>query len=236
MPNAYFHFKQFSVYQARSAMKVGTDGVLLGAWVNPGTAEYILDIGTGTGLVALMLAQRSGAVIHAVEIDAEAAEQAGENFLNSPWKERLTVYHRAFQDFDFRNRKYDLMVANPPYFNRALRAPDTKRSLARHDNDLDLNDLMAGVVAGLGREGRFGIVYPASDIVRLSELAFAAGLHLIRQTHVIPAPGKQAKRVLMEFSREEAKLHMDSLIIEDRGRHQYSESFRALIEDFYLKP
>src|SRR5574344_2567439 len=131
MSNSYFRFKQFSVFQERCAMKVGTDGVLLGAWAKVDAANRILDIGTGTGLVALMLAQRSTAMITAVEIDEEAAIQAEENFCQSPWANRFEVVNSDITSYET-DALFDVIVSNPPYFVDSLQCPDGQRSLARH--------------------------------------------------------------------------------------------------------
>lgn len=216
-------------------MKVGTDGVLLGAWVRTDGVKNILDIGTGTGLIALMLAQRSLAKVHAVEIDMEAVRQAEENFRHSPWGDRLKVFNKDFRDYEGMNTGYDLIVSNPPYFSNSLHAPDHTRSVARHDHQLNLNELMAGIVPLLNTDGRFGIIYPYQDLRRLERSAEQVGLYVLRRTDVIPAPGKDTKRVLLEMHKTKTNCSHDSLMLEEFGRHKYSEAFKSLTCDFYLK-
>lgn len=215
-------------------MKVGTDGVLLGAWAGIEKARLILDIGTGTGLIALMLAQRSKAEIHAVEIDEQAAMQAKDNFQNSKWSKRLSIFHQAFQEFKSRQFQYELILTNPPFFSNSLNALRHERSIARHDLTLNLNDLFAGVSAVLVPEGRLAIIYPYSDFPILEKTAGSNGLFLIRETLVVPAPGKPVKRVLAEFSKTKRKLTQDSLLLEEFGRHKYSEEYKSLTREFYL--
>lgn len=234
MPNDFFHFKQFTILQDRCAMKVGTDGVLLGAWARVPSGGKILDIGTGTGLIALMLAQRCTAEIHAVEIDQKAAGQAEENFQRSPWASRMQVYSQPYQEFSVNGGLYDLIVTNPPYFAFSLPAKGHERTLARHHNSLPLNDLMVGVTRQLAEQGRFAVIYPSSDFPGMQETASALGLFLIRKTRVIPAPHKAASRVLVEFSKKRQTPAEDELIIETNGRHNYSKAFRELTDNYYL--
>jgi tRNA1Val (adenine37-N6)-methyltransferase len=141
MSNPFFHFKQFTIYHNLCAMKVGVDGVLLGAWADCRNAGYILDAGTGSGLIALMLAQRSNAIIHAIDIDENSCNQAEINFTNSPFHDRLSVEHISFQNY-FPPVRYDLIVSNPPYFANSLKSPDKNRNLARHDEFLPIEVLI----------------------------------------------------------------------------------------------
>ncbi len=235
MPNNYFKFKQFAVYQDQCAMKVGTDGVLLGAWVDCEKAKSILDIGTGTGLISLMLAQRSSAFIDAVEIDQQACDQAKENVKKSLWKDRIEILHSSFQEYyKSTNKKYDLIVSNPPYFQNSLLAPDKKRTDARHNSNLQLEDLMSGSLKLLNDDGILGVILPYLEgnmfILKASEF----GLYCVRQTKVLPNPGKQPKRLLLEFSRNKKPLIEQELIIELNKRHEYSEAYKNLTKDFYL--
>ena len=158
-----FRFKQFAVEQDDVAMKVGTDGVLLGAWANCEGAKRILDIGTGTGVIALQMAQRNAeAQIHAVEIDEAAAKRARANFDNSPWAERLNVEQTAVQEFS-PAEKFDLIVSNPPYFVDSLLPPDTKRSTARHTHDLTFEELDNAVARLLAGDGKFALILPVTE-------------------------------------------------------------------------
>ncbi|MFC2096527.1 tRNA1(Val) (adenine(37)-N6)-methyltransferase [Bacteroidota bacterium] len=235
MPNDYFKFKQFTISQDKCAMKVGTDGVLLGAWANWANAENVLDIGAGTGLIALMIAQRSNAHIDAIEIDEEACKQAKENVKNSPWNNSINIINQSFQEFsESVNKKYDLIISNPPYFQDSLFAPDKKRTDARHNSNLKLEDLIQGSENLLNDNGIISIILPYLEgnmfILKASEM----GLYCIRQTNVLPKPNREPKRLLLEFRKEKMPLVEQELIIELNKRHEYSEAYRNLTKDFYL--
>lgn len=237
MPNPYFQFKRFTVRQDRCAMKVGTDGVLLGAWCRVEEASSILDIGTGTGLIALMAAQRSAAEIVAVELDASAASQAAENVAESPWKERITIVCSAVQEYaEKAGRKFDRIVSNPPYFQDSLKSPKEGRSLARHTDSLSYEALVQAVVALLHPAGSFSVIVPTSEFSDMEQCAATVGLHCLRRTDVLPMPTAASKRVLAEFVLSEVtEPVVDTLVIEAGGRHQYSEQYISLTQDFYLK-
>jgi tRNA1Val (adenine37-N6)-methyltransferase len=234
MANDYFHFKKFSIYQDRCAMKVGTDGVLLGAWVETEYAERILDIGTGTGLIALMLAQRSGAFIDAIEIDEVAAEQARENVAGSPWNNRITIHASSFQKYESAGARYDLIVSNPPYFSDFPDATGTSRELARQNSALSLKELFDGICQLLSKTGRFALIFPADSFDCVLGKASKSGLSAIRITKVLSTPEGKVKRILAEFSYEIHETKYEELIIEAKGRHQYSERYKHLTSEFYL--
>jgi tRNA1Val (adenine37-N6)-methyltransferase len=235
MPNNYFKFKQFTIQQEKSAMKVGTDGVLLGAWVNIENTSQILDIGTGTGLIALMLAQRSMATIDAIDMDNDAAKQAFENFQNSLWKDRLRVVHTSFQDFSWLPLKYDLLVTNPPYFTRSLKAPDKKRSMARHDNSLNRIELLEGSKRLLNPQGRLGMILPVAEYDLFEPQLTDWGYFVYRKTFIIPNPGKKPVRILVELSFQKKTPEISEMIIEKLHRHDYSDEYINLTKDYYLK-
>jgi tRNA1Val (adenine37-N6)-methyltransferase len=251
--NDYFSFKQFTIRQDKCAMKVGTDGVLLGvlAPVLPSdmmvasssgceNSYKILDIGTGTGLVAIMLAQRTGgkAQISAVEIDADAAEQAKDNVSKTPWQ--IDVYNKSIQDFSSESAaKYDLIVSNPPFFINSLKAPEKSRNTARHTDTLSFEDLVASVEKLLAEQGRFIVIIPYSseqDFIKIAEGKSLATEAIVR---VIPKVGKEAKRSVITFSKAEnsvnCNINVTELVIETETRHCYSEEFKRLTADFYLK-
>jgi tRNA1Val (adenine37-N6)-methyltransferase len=235
MPNPYFQFKKFTIHQERCAMKVGTDGVLLGAWIDINGAKRILDVGTGTGLIALMIAQRSDALIDAVEIDESAADQAMENVANSMWASRIHIHFNSFQNFSNTDIKYDIIVSNPPYFTDCLPAPESKRSLARHNDQLSLKELVDGVVRLLSQLGRFSVILPANEYEIFRELALKLNLNENRRTIVYPSPGKDVKRILSEFAFYQKEFIENSIVIEKYGRHQYSGEFIELTRNYYLK-
>ena len=235
MPNTYFKFKQFTIHQEKCAMKVGTDGVLLGAWTNCENAKYVLDIGTGTGLIALMIAQRSQAVIDAIEIDENACNQAQENFQKSPWNERINLIHQSFQDFAKETeKKYDLMVSNPPYFQNSLYAPDEQRTKARHNMEFELDDILVGAEKLLAENGALSIILPYIEGVLFITNAAEKGFYCVRQTNVLPKPKTQTKRLLLEFQRQKKAIIDQELIIELDNRHEYSENYKNLTKEFYL--
>ncbi|MCB2197600.1 MAG: methyltransferase [Bacteroidetes bacterium] len=235
MSNNYFKFKQFTIYQNRCAMKVGTDGVLLGAWTDCEKAEKVLDIGTGTGLIALMIAQRSNAMIDAIEIDRQATEQAVENVNKSPWAERVNVANKSFQDFvKLENDPYDLIVSNPPYFQNSMFAPDSKRTDARHNSNLKLEDLISGAKKLLSEQGTLSIILPYLEGNMFILKASEAGFYCVRQTKILPKPGRDPKRLLLEFQQTKKPLDEQEIIIELNKRHEYSEAYKSLTKDFYL--
>lgn len=235
MANNYFQFKKFTIRQEKCAMKVGTDGVLLGAWVNVGSTQHILDVGTGTGLIAIMIAQRSNASIDAIEIEKTAAEQASENIQNCPWKDRITIYPVSLQEFiEVHNRNYDLIVSNPPYFSNSVSNSDVERKLARQDDMLCKDELFEGISGMLSDKGRFAIIYPSEMLDVLCIKAAAHNLHFIRLTEVFPTSDKLSNRILAEFSFQEERVEKNKIVIEDRGRHKYSQEYIALTKDFYL--
>ena len=234
MANPFFTFKQFPIGHLLCALKVGTDGVLLGAWTDVSHSCRILDIGTGTGLIALMLAQRCPqASITAIDIDAEAVEQAHENILSSPWKDRVEVLLQDICTFPA-NQQFDSIVSNPPYFIDSLKCPDSQRNTARHTDTLDAKRLLESVARLLSDNGRFSIILPAEQTDLLIQSAYTQGLYPSRQTAVITRPGLSPKRILMEFQKKKEAFHPDELIIE-LERHVYSEGYIALTKDFYLR-
>ena len=230
---AGFTFKQFSVEQDDVAMKVGTDGVLLGAWAECEGARRILDIGTGTGVIALQMAQRNPmAQVQAVEIDETAARRARANFDNSPWAERLEVEQTPVQEFEPAER-FDLIISNPPYFVDSLLPPDAKRSTARHTHDLTFEELDRAVCRLLAESGRFALILPEPEFERYAE---QSQLHLVRRCNVHSVEGGAIKRVMGEFSKDKpAKIEIESLAIEVERRGEFSADYRALTKDFYLK-
>jgi len=216
-------------------MKVGTDGVLLGAWAAVSGSNYILDIGTGTGLIAIMLAQRSSAEIDAVEIDQAAYRQASQNVSECKWKDRIKLYNQSFQEFyKFQQEQYDLIVTNPPYFIDALQAPDEKRTHARHAHSLNFDDILNGSKKRIKETGRLSLILPFSEGIYFQEKAEAFDLFCIRKTYVKPTPSKDPKRLLMEFSPKKEPLTEDYLVIENNKRHHYTKEYKELTKKFYL--
>lgn len=241
-----FRFKQFTVNQDRCAMKIGTDGVLLGAWTSVKTNPFsILDIGAGTGIVALMLAQRSIAEnIEAIEIDADAYEQCVENFEASPWGDRLFCYHAGLDELvDEVDGQYDLIVSNPPFFEPPLPTASPpkgeknisgSRKKARFYDVLPFNELLNAVSKLLSEEGAFSTIIPFKEEENFVAMAKAIGLYPRRITRVKGNPYTEIKRSLLEFYCLETDVDIDELVIE-KERHQYTNEYVDLTKDFYLK-
>lgn len=238
MPNAWFQFKQFKIVQDKCAMKVGTDGVLLGAWAPVHGVESILDVGSGTGLIALMLAQRvPDASITAVEIDKMACLQSMENIHQSPWSDRMEVVHDDFKQFSRRDMApFDLIVSNPPYFVDSKPSFVEARNMARHTIHLNHKELVEGAVRLLKPRGQLAIVLPTENYQLFSDLALRSGLFELRRLNVYPTPQKPASRILSLWSRYLAHpCEMEEMVLEENGRHKYSAEYLALTRDFYLK-
>ena len=232
MSNSWFRFRQFSIEQERCSMKVGTDGVLLGAWFPISAGLSVLDIGTGTGLIALMAAQRGAGSVTAVEIDAAAAEQAGMNAANSPWADRIAVEHTDIADFT--GVKYDRIVCNPPYFRDSLRCPDSGRNTARHNDSLSYETLAASAARLLADDGLLCLVLPYDSVETFSKCAVANGLEMCRRTDVVTVAGKTPKRSLVAFGRHCPTL--DICVLEMCGTDgEETLEYIALVKDFYLK-
>lgn len=234
-----FKFKQFIVHQSRCAMKVGTDGVLLGAWAPLyNKPNRILDIGAGTGLIALMLAQRSNAdQIDAVEIDEEAFIQSVENFENSPWADRLYCYNASLEEFTeefFEEITYDLIVSNPPFYSEDYISDDEQRSKARSTLSLSFEELISCVEGLLNEHGIFSVIIPYKEEQVFIGLAAEYGLFPFKICRIQGTPTTAIKRSMLALTRIPAEISIDNLIIETQ-RHQYTEEYTALTKDFYLK-
>lgn len=235
MSNNFFRFKQFTVFQDHCAMKVGTDGVLLGAWTEVTKCSYVLDIGTGTGLIALMIAQRNPkAIIDAIDIDKECVMQAQQNVINSPFKHRIHVQRESFQRFVQQKKvKYDLIISNPPYFQNSVKPPNLARSNARHTDSLSFYEIISEGVSLLTNDGIISLILPYDFKQTVLEYAATENLFVHRITNVFPVPHKSPKRLLVEFGKREVEFVEQNLTIE-LSRHQYTDEFKALTRDFYL--
>jgi tRNA1Val (adenine37-N6)-methyltransferase len=236
MSNKYFIFKQFTVKQDLSSFRVTTDSVLLGAWARIENAGTILDIGTGTGLLALMAAQRSAARIVAIEPDRESYIQAVLNFAASPWKERITVLNTSVQDFESETGNgFEAIITNPPYFVDSLLNSDTKKARARHTITLSQNDLLGAVTRLLNPGGSLHLVLPVAEAGRFQSLAAGNGLFCSRRMTLKPTPMLPPSRVLMTLGRENVPCLEEEIVIEKGGRHIYTDEYVSLTKDFYLK-
>ncbi len=237
MGNSFFRFKQFVVEQEHCGMKVGTDGVLLGAWAGNHQQACMLDVGTGTGLVALMLAQRfPSARVLALEIDGPAAHQADLNFKASPFANRLRILHSSFQDYvRMSPESFDLITCNPPFFFQSLLSPDPARNLARHNQNLHPQEFFSLAKSCLSPNGQLTIIIPHSDHQFWMAAAADFSFFPNRITTIKPVPGKPAHRVLLSFATHGVDPVLGSLTIETGKRDQYTPEFEAMVRDFYLR-
>jgi tRNA1Val (adenine37-N6)-methyltransferase len=233
-----FNFKQFTVQQDRCAMKIGTDGVLLGAWCPIDNYPFsVLDIGAGTGILSLMLAQRSNAEqIDSLEIDEKAYEQCVENFENSPWSDRLFCFHAGLDEFvDEPEDEYDLIISNPPFYSEDFKSDNSQRDLARFQDALPFEDLIEAANLLLSENGVFAVIIPFKEEENFIDLCAEVELYPVKVTRVKGTPTTAIKRSLLAFKRYElSTLTADELIIET-SRHQYTEDYINLTKEFYLK-
>jgi len=249
MGNDFFRFKQFTIRQGGAAMKVGVDSVLLGAWACTDHTSFlashsslrILDVGAGTGLLALMAAQRyPDAAIDAVEIDMDACRQATDNVANSPWSSHIRVICDDFINYAKHcPLRYDLIISNPPYFTASLKPPDAKRNIARHNDSLPHRCLLDGSAKLLASSGVLAIVLPTAEALTLMDEAAIYGLFVKRMLQVQPIPSKPVYRILVELSKTPSlacgeKLE-ERLCIEKSDRSDYTDEYKQLTKEFYLK-
>lgn len=232
-----FYFKQFKVCQDECAMKIGTDGVLLGAWADVAASSRILDIGTGTGVIALMMGQRTlDASIDALEIDQAACAQAQANIESSPWADRVKAIHSSVQDYvSIASERYDLILSNPPFFSGGTFSHNNHRNQVRHTIKLPHGDLLHAVQRLIRpEEGRFCVVLPFIEGLRFKELARNYHLYANRVTEVRSKADKPVERLLMQFECTPKVEQLDELIIQHSGQNMWTDAYRALTKDFYL--
>lgn len=234
MANNYFSFKQFTIYQDKCAFKVGTDGVILGAYADVAGVKSILDIGTGTGLIALMLAQRCEAEIYAIEPDQDSFIQACSNINLSKWKGRIKVVNTKLQDFIDNDLKFDLIVSNPPYFSDSLRNPDKEKAAARHNYNMKNSELLAGAVRLMKKGGRLTVIMPYVEGSIFIAEAQEYGLYCNNILNIKPLPTSEIRRLILSFSGERINPAVKFLTIEHGKRHEFTEDYITLTRDFYL--
>jgi tRNA1Val (adenine37-N6)-methyltransferase len=243
MPNSFFRFKQFTIHQNHCAMKVCTDACLFGAWISekvkskPTEVKNVLDIGTGTGLLALMYAQKNpSAIIDAVEIDEAAAQQAKENFEASLWKERLHVYSTPIQHFNpstIQPTKYDLIISNPPFFENDLKSSNAKRNIALHSAELSLEKLLNAITKYLKEDGYFAVLLPYYRTKEFIELAARQSFYLTEKILVKQTPKHNYFRGILLFSKKSTEAKESEIIIQNE-RGKYTNDFVELLKDYYL--
>lgn len=232
-----FQFKQFTIQQDKTAMKVGTDGVLLGAWANLDfNPNSILDIGAGTGLIALMMAQRSDAeTIDAIELNDAAYEETVENFENSDWADRLFCYHASLAEFaDEIDEKYDFIISNPPFYTSTYKELSEDRAMARHSESLTYADLLESTSKLLSENGNCAFIIPFEEAENFLKIAEVNQLYPNRITRVRGAVNTPVKRSLLQFSFLKTEIALSELTLE-LSRHNYTEEYKSLVQDFYLK-
>jgi tRNA1Val (adenine37-N6)-methyltransferase len=234
MVNDFFKFKQFTVFHDRCAFRVGTDGVLLGASADVTNARTILDIGTGSGLVALMLAQKGNSEIYAIEPHKDSFDQACENVASSIWKDRIKVENISLQEYD-PGISFDYIISNPPFFSDSLHNPDPVRSNARHNDTLNNNDLLSGVRRLLSESGIFQVILPYTEGNILIAEAAGYGLYCNSLLKIKPLPSSEVRRMIITFSRRRDNIFEKFLTIEHGRRHEFTEEYMNLTRDFYLK-
>lgn len=234
MSNSYFRFKQFTIHQDRCGMKVSTDACIQGAWapIKP-RVKRVLDIGAGTGLLSLMLAQRNDSIlIDAIELDVAAAEQARENVAASPWAERINMMQGDVKDYSFAT-KYDMVICNPPFFINSLQSEEAQRNNARHEVALGQQDLLEVIDKCTNEEGYAVIMLPPVEHTVWQQLCEQNGWRLVEKLEVQPRIGKEANRIVGVYSRQKGELQSATLPIK-KADDSYTEAFTELLRPFYL--
>ncbi|MEI6434005.1 MAG: methyltransferase [Bacteroidota bacterium] len=229
-----FRFRQFEVEDIQSSMRVGSDSMLLGAWSNPGIKSKILDIGTGCGVLALMIAQKSTGIIDAIEIDKQSINEAQSNFLNSPWTSRINPIHDDVAAYSRQTEiRYDFIISNPPFFKNSLKSPELRKNQARHDIALSNEELIKAVDRLLSITGRFSTILPANIISGFIGICEKHNLHAMRRTDVFPKPDSRIKRVLMEFSRYNNPVPIQSEMIILNSEGKFSLDYLELTSGYH---
>jgi tRNA1Val (adenine37-N6)-methyltransferase len=235
MPNNYFSFKKFTIWHDKSAFKVGTDGVLLGAVANINGVRNILDIGAGTGLISIMLAQRCDAFITAIEPDNDSFVQTCENVARCDWSDRIRVENTDLQSYDSNNQKFDLIITNPPYFSDSLKSPDPRKSAARHNDSLTTDDILTSFLKLMGNDGSLQLIMPYVEGNIFIAEANKYGFYCNEILKIKPLPTGEIRRLILTFNRFQKKPVERFLTIEHGQRHEFTEEYIKLTKDFYLK-
>ena len=236
MPNDTFDFKKFSIKQDKCGMKVGTDAVLLGAWIIHNGSKNILDIGTGTGVISLMLAQKSSANILAVEIDKQSTEQAKLNVSQSNYFSQIQVENVSIQDLAQKiEKKFDLIVTNPPYFIDSYKSIESNRTIARHSDSLPFDELIDSVIKLLDVKGKFCLILPKNEAGIFRKMAEIKGLYLSKLLRIRTKPDKESeKRHLMQFEFKETEFSESTLVLEENESRNYTQAYKEFTKDYYL--
>ncbi|MCU0366473.1 MAG: methyltransferase [Bacteroidales bacterium] len=236
MANSHFRFKQFTVHQEHASFRITTDSVLLGAWAELQGVKRILDIGTGTGILALMAAQRSDAYIVAIEPDRNSFMQAGLNIAGSPWHDRISLINTSAQEYlSGKGMLFDTIITNPPFFNDSLLNPDPGKASTRHSITLSHRELLESSLRLMSPGGTLQTVLPVNEAATFMDMASAAGLSCSRRLIVKPTPLLPPARILMTLGFVERACEEATVVIEKGGRHEYSDEYKSLTKDFYLR-
>jgi tRNA1Val (adenine37-N6)-methyltransferase len=233
MSNSYFQFKQFRVEQDKAAMKVCTDACIFGASIEPFSAKNILDIGTGTGLLSLMVAQKTEAIIDAVEIEKNAFDQAKINFINSPWSEKLSIFNIPIQNYN-PEKKYDLIICNPPFFPNHLKSQNKDKNTALHNDSLTFSDLLLAINRLLHQEGCFYLLLPPSQMTHFIELSVKANLYPCERIIIQDKIELPPIRIIARFEYNKVKEIKESNLIIKSPNNSYSSDFKQLLKEYYL--
>lgn len=230
-----FQFKQFLVDDDGCTLKVGTDGVLLGAWADVSECKNILEIGAGSGVISLMLAQRNkNALVDAVEIDNHSSVKANKNIMCSSWSDRISIYHSSIQEFSKKENLYDLIVCSPPYFRNSMKPQKREDLFSKHDDNLPYEALIAIAYKMLDNLGKFCVILPSSEEIYFKRLASAQGFYISKLLHMLPVIDKPAKRILMQFEKSRKHISYGTIAILDSPAGDYTQEYKDLTKDFYL--
>lgn len=229
-----FFFKKFGLFHHRSTMKIGTDAILLSRWVEVYPDDDVLDIGTGCGLIPLMLSQKGIRHADAVEIDGDSYEEAASNFKNSAWNTQLVAYHddvKCFADKNF--EKYDIIISNPPFFSGDNVPQNEKKGLARHTNTLSYKELLISVKKMLKPNGRFALVLPATESVAFLKIASDLGFYLQKELKIVPIEGKEPNRINMQLVVNQVRTESETFVLRYEN-HAFTKEYKEFLKDFYL--
>ena len=229
-----FHFKHFSLYHHRSTMKVGTDAVLLGRWVEVRPTDVVLDIGTGCGILPLMLAQKGVSQVDAVDLDAVSIEEATVNFMASQWRDQLQAYCSDIADFQS-DKKYSLIISNPPFFIRSFKCDADRKNRARHtDVTLSFDALCKAVCRLMDTKGRFAVVLPVNESMDFRKVADSYGLYLSKRMTIIPIEGKEPNRVNLELQFAQSVVVQEETFVIRGTDNRFTQQYNEFLKDYYL--
>ncbi len=231
-----FRFKQFDIIQEKSAMKVCTDSCLFGALIDPKEAQYILDIGSGTGLLSLMIAQKCKASIDGVEIDNDAALESKKNVTNSKFRKQIKIYHDSIQHFsEISNQTYDLIISNPPFFQNSLLSNDSKINKALHNDELQFDEIISIVNKHLNLDGKFWIILPEPEMQIFDSICKQNHLYNSEKINIRHDSDKKVLRLISVYQKRKVEiLRTEEICIFDKNENTYSNKFKELLKEYYI--